>query len=193
VTPLQLIATVIIPALVGVIIGFPAGVVTAMCWASRHPARGGQVPIYRDDTNPTPGRVPLRGREHLSKVGWFLAIAGLLGFLGGVIGVVQSNNTATCLRGYIAQGSVVNQQRAGAAELDRQAIRRQRAVTHEFNDVMIDAVTNPVTDPAKREQARQDFLVKAKDWNARLDEVDRLDAEAEKKRQDNPLPPEPDC
>lgn len=192
-TVLHALITFLLVACGGLIVGFFAGIVTAVCLICRQREQGPLMPTYTDKNNPTPGHIPWRGREHLSRVGWVLVLAGLLGFVGGVVGLVQSNSTASCLRDYIEQSSVVNQERGAAGELDRQAIRQQRAVTQEFNDVMIHAVTNPVTDEAGREAARQDFLTKAQDWNARLAEVERLDQQAEKQRRENPLPEQPNC
>lgn len=190
---LQLFITFLLPALLGALVGFPSGVITALYWVCRQREQGETVPTYTDDTNPTPGRVPWKGREHLSRMGWMLAVLGIIGFLAGIVGLVQNNNTAGCLRSYITQSSVINQQRAAAGDADRQGIRQVRQVNQEFYQLIIASVTNPATDPAQREQARQDFLVKANDWDARLAEVDRLDREAEQRRQDNPLPPEPNC
>lgn len=192
-TVLQFLLTFLVPALGGLIIGFPAGVIAALYWVGRRRERGEPVPIYTDDDNPNPGRTPWRGREHLSRLGWLLVILGVIGFVAGLVALVQNNDTAGCLRNYIEQTSAASQERAEAAELDRQAIRQQRAVSREFNQVMIDAVTNPATDQAARDKARTDFLVKARDWDARLAEVDRLDQQAEAQRQQNPLPPRPDC
>lgn len=192
-TVLNVLFTFFLPALGGLIVGFPSGVITTLYWVGRRRARGETVPIYTDETNPTPGHIPLRGREHLSKLGWSLAIIGIVGVILGIFGLYRNAATQTCLREYINQSSAINQQRATSGEIDRRGIRQQRDVFIEFNQVLIDSITHPVTDPAAVEQRRQDFLVKSNDWNTRLAEVKRLDQEAEAKRQQNPLPPPPDC
>jgi hypothetical protein len=197
VTSHEVLVAVLLPGFAGLTAGFCIGLVTGILatlrWVARRRERGAAVPIYTDDNNPKPGHIPLRGREHLSWLGWVLATAGVLGIVLGSISLYQNNSTAGCLREYIERSSATNQQRAGAGELDRQAVRQQRQVTREFNATMIAAITNPVTDPAAREQARTEFLTKIRDWDARLAEVDRLDQEAEQQRRENPLPAQPDC
>ena len=151
------------------------------------------MPVYTDESNPNPGHVPWRGREHLSRLGWTLTLLGVLGIILGCFSLYRNAATQNCLREYIEQSSAINQQRAASGEIDRQGIRQQRDAFIEFNQTLIDAVTNPVTDPATVERRRKDFLAKAQTWNDRLAEVRRLDQEAEAKRQQNPLPPPPDC
>jgi hypothetical protein len=48
---------------------------------------------------------------------------------------VQNNNTADCLADFNTAFAAAQRERADAADLDRQAIRQQRAVTREFNQV----------------------------------------------------------
>jgi hypothetical protein len=197
VTSHAVLSGVLLPAFAGLAVGFfiglATGILATLRWVARRRERGAAVPIYTDETNPNPGHVPWRGREHLSRLGWVFVALGLLGILMGSYSLYQNNATANCLRDYIERSSEINQQRAAGGEIDRQGIRQQRAVTREFNQVLIDSVTNPTVDPAAREAQRQDFLVKANDWNARLDEVDRLDRDAERLRRENPLPAQPDC
>jgi hypothetical protein len=193
----ELLYTMLIPALGGLAVGFPsgllAGILATLRWAARRRDRGQAMPIYTDDDNPTPGQVPLRGREHLSKLGWLLVALGILGFLAGTISVFQSNSTSSCLRTYIEQSSAVSRERADAGQLDREAIRQQRSVTREFYRVIVDGVAHAPTDPAEQERRRAEFVQKLEGWDARLAEVDRLDAAAEQKRQENPLPARPAC
>jgi hypothetical protein len=140
------------------------------------------------------GRPPWHGgREHLSRFGIALALLGMVALIASIVAIVQNNNTAHCLADFNASFAAAQRERADAADLDRQAIRQQRSVTREFNQVMIDAVTKPATAPEAQEKARTDFLAKARDWDARLAEVDRLDHAAEAQRQQNPLPVQPDC
>ncbi len=196
-TSSPLLATLVLPAVTGLIVGFSGGLIAgfsvALCWITRHSVRGGGVPIYHEETNPNPGHRPWRGREHFSKLGWVLAVLGLLGFMAGVVSLVQNNQTSACLAEFVANNAASTRGRAEAAAIDRQAIRQQRQITLEFNQIMIDAVTHPATDPAAQAKAREDFLAKAKDWNTRLAEVDRLDQQAEAQRQANPLPLQPAC
>lgn len=197
-TSYEALHLVLIPALAGLVTGFLAGLIAgflaALHWVALRRERAAAVPTYTDDvSNRRPGHVPWRGGEHLSRLGWMLLLLGVLGLVGGTISLVQSGRTQICLSSYIAASSMANQQRADAGELDRQAIRQQRAVTQELNAAFIDAITNPPSDEAGRELARQGFLVKARQWNARLDEVDKLDRAADQQRRDNPLPAPPDC
>ena len=181
----------------GLVVGVLTGIISTLRWIENRRRQGKPVPTYTDETNPTPGHIPWRGGstggEHLSRFGWLLAIMGTLAIIGSVVSLVQNNDTSSCLREYIERSSATNQQRAAGGDIDRQGIRQQRQVTREFNQVLIDSITNPVTDPAAREAQRQDFLARANGWNAQLDEVDRLDREAERLRQENPIPPQPDC
>lgn len=190
-------AVVLLPAVSGLIAGFFLGLVTGihatLRWVARRRERDADMPIYTDEANPSPGHVPWRGREHLSRLGWALVVLGVIGIVLGSFSLYRNTATQNCLREYIRQSSEVSQQRAVSGDIDRTAIRQVRKVDQEFYQLMINAVTHPVTDPAAQEKARQDFLIKANDWNARLAEVDRLDQEAETKRQQNPLPPPPDC
>lgn len=206
-TSSTLLADLVLPAITGLIIGFAAGLIVGAAatlrWISRRANRGADVPIYHDDpiddaspadaTERAPRKRPWRGREHFSKLGWVLATLGVVGFLAGVLSLVQNNSTAQCLSDFVANNAASSRERAVAADLDRQAIRQHRQITQEFNQIMINAVTHPVTDPAGQAKAREDFLVKAKDWDARLAEVDRLDQQAERQRQNNPLPARPTC
>jgi len=201
-TSSTLLADLVLPAIAGLIVGFAAGLIVGAAatlrWISRRANRGANVPIYHDDapvdgTEQAPRKRPWRGREHFSKLGWTLAILGVLGFVAGILSLVQNNSTSQCLAEFVANNAASTRGRAEAAATDRLAIRQQRQITQEFNQIMIDAVTHPVTDPAAQAKAREDFLVKAKDWDARLAEVDRLDQAAEKQRQDNPLPAQPVC
>lgn len=193
----EVLSLVLVPAISGLAAGFLTGLITGILatlrWVANRRERDELMPIYTDETNPDPGHTPWRGREHLSKLGWALLLLGVLGLIGGTISLYQSNHTQNCLRTYIEQSSAANKERSEAGELDRQAIRQQRAVTQEFNNVLIDSITNPPKDDAAREQARQGFLVKANDWNARLAKVDELDRAADQQRRDNPLPGVPNC
>lgn len=190
---MSLLLTLLFPWLAGLIVGFIAGSLATLYWACRRREQGTPVPTYKDDLQAAHRKRPWRGSDHLSRLGWVLLILSLAGLVAGTVSILQNNNTASCLRDYIEQTSATNQERGVAADLDRQAIRQQRSVTREFNQVMIDAVTKPVTDTAAREKARLDFLAKAHDWDARLAEVDRLDRDAEAQRRNNPLPPPPNC
>lgn len=191
------LSTVLLPTLGGLIVGFGAGVLTGIFstlrWVTRRSALGDSVPIYTDETNPTPGHRPLRSKEHFSKLGWVFVVLGLLGIVLGSISLYQNNRTAGCVARFTQANAVTTQERSEAGALDRQAIRQQRAVTRELNQEFIDAIANPVTDPAAQTARRDQFLVKARDWNARLEEVDRLDRTAEEQRQQNPLPAPPSC
>lgn len=190
----MILPNVLFPVLGGLIVGFVAGVLATLDWIGRRREQGKPVPTYKtDDPQAAHRKRPWRGNEHLSWVGVALLILSLAGLVAGTVSILQNNDTAACLRDYIEQTSATNQERGGAADLDRQAVRQQRAVTREFNQVMIDAVTHPVTDPAAMAKARADFLVKARDWDARLAEVDRLDRDADTRRRNNPLPPPPNC
>jgi hypothetical protein len=193
----HVLSAVIVPLGIGLAAGFVVGVITGVAstlrWIESRRRQGKLVPIYRDDTNPNPGHVPWRGDEHLSKFGWLLAIMGTLATIGSVVSLVQNNDTSNCLREYIERSSATNQQRAAGNDIDRQGISTLLTVNREFNQVLIDSITNPVTDPAAREAQRQDFVIKANEWNAQLDEADRLRREAERLRQENPLPAPPDC
>jgi hypothetical protein len=193
----HVLSAVIVPLGIGLAAGFVVGVITGVAstlrWIESRRQQGKLVPIYRDDTNPNPGHVPWRGDEHLSKFGWLLAIMGTLATIGSVVSLVQNNDTSNCLREYIERSSATNQQRAAGNDIDRQGISTLLTVNREFNQVLIDSITNPVTDPAAREAQRQDFVIKANEWNAQLDEADRLRREAERLRQENPLPAPPDC
>lgn len=198
----DLLLSLVLPITAGLVVGFCAGlgvgVVVALRWLCQRPTRGDGVPIYTEGENPTPGRIPWRGRrEHLSIFGWCLAIAALSALLVGSYNLYQNNQivnrtnqVATCLSGFVTASSAAQQQRSAAYDIDRQAIREQRSVFREFDKVMIDSVTNP---PADQAAARADFLAKAKDWDARLAHVDDLDRQAEQQRRNNPLPPQPNC
>lgn len=181
----------------GLVVGMLTGIISTLRWIENRRRQGKPVPTYTDETNPTPGHIPWRGGstngEHLSRFGWLLAIMGTLAIVASIVSLVQNNDTSRCLREYIERSSVTNQQRAGALDIDRQGIRQQRQVTREFNQLLIDSIASPVTDPAAREAQRQDFLTRASGWNAQLDEVDRLDREAERLRQENPVPDPPNC
>jgi hypothetical protein len=194
VTPHTLL-TIVIPVVGGLATGFSTGLLTGILgtlrWIARRRDRGlTAMPVYTDDNNPTPGHVPLRGKEHLSKLGWLLLTLGVLGLLAGTISVLQSNSTSSCLQQYIERTTSTNQQRAEAAALDRQGLRQQIGVTREFNAAMIEGITNP---PADQERARAEFLEKVRVWDTRLAEVDRLFQEAEAQRQLNPVPARPSC
>jgi hypothetical protein len=190
----ELFSTMLIPALGGLAVGFPSGLLTGILatlrWAARRRERGQTVPIYTDDNNPTPGHVPLRSGEHLSKLGWFLALVGVAALIMGATSVFQSNSTSSCLQHYIQRTSATNQQRAEAAALDRQGLQEQISVFRELNAVFIESIKNPPADPA---QARTDFLGKSETWDARLAKVDGLFREAEVQRAANPVPPQPTC
>jgi hypothetical protein len=190
--------TLVLPITAGLIVGFCAGVITGVVatlrWLDRRRTQGKPMPVYTDDDFPGVEHRPWHGgREHLSRFGIALATLGVIALIASIVAIVQNNNTAHCLADFNTAFAAAQRERADAAELDRQAIRQQRAVTREFNQVMIDAVTNPVTDEAAKQKARDEFLAKARDWDARLAEVDRLDHAAETQRQSNPLPVQPDC
>jgi hypothetical protein len=184
----------LLPFLVGLIVGFAIGMIIGIAstlrWLARRRQQGKPMPTYTDDTNPTPGKVPWFGSEHLSRFGWLLAIVGAFAIFASVVGLVQNNGTSSCLRSYIEQTSATNQQRADAAALDRQGLQAQIAVFREFNSLLIESVKNP---PANQEQSRQDFLAKSQNWDARLGQVDQLFREAEQQRQANPVPARPNC
>jgi hypothetical protein len=197
VTPHDVITTLVVPAAAGLLVGFLGGLITGilatLCWVARRRERGEAVPIYTDENNPNPGQVPWRGREHFSRLGWFLAICGVLGLFLGSYSLYRNAQTAACLADFNIAFTVASRERADAAELDRQAIRQQRAVTREFNQAMITAIGHPVTDPVGMEKARSEFLDKVRDWDRRLADVDQLDQQAEQQRRQNPLPIKPDC
>lgn len=190
--------TMLLPALMGLVVGFcagvPAGILATLRWIDHRRTQGKPMPTYNDADFPDADHRPWHGgREHLSRLGIALALLGIAAFIASVIAIVQNNSTASCLADFNAAFTTAQRQRADAAELDRQAVRQQRQVTREFNQVLIDSVTNPATEPAAREKTRLDFLTKARDWDARLAEVDRLDRQAEQQRVDNPLPVQPGC
>ena len=196
-TSSTLLAGLVLPVITGLIVGFAAGLIVGAAftlrWIARRTTRGVGVPIYHEETNPSPGHRPWRGREHFSKLGWVLAILGLLGFMAGIVSLVQNNQTSQCLAEFVANNAASSRARGEAAEIDRQGIRQVRDVDQEFYQLMIDAVTHPVTDPAAQAKARESFLAKARDWDARLAEAKRLDQQAEAQRQANPLPAQPAC
>jgi hypothetical protein len=191
--------TMVLPLIAGLIVGFCAGIITGILatlrWVARRRTQGTPMsPTYTEDDFPDTERRPWHGgREHLSRFGIALALLGMVALIASIVAIVQNNNTAHCLADFNASFAAAQRERADAADLDRQAIRQQRSVTREFNQVMIDAVTKPATAPEAQEKARTDFLAKARDWDARLAEVDRLDHAAEAQRQQNPLPVQPDC
>jgi len=192
------LSNVLVPLVAGLIVGFGSGVATGVLatlrWVTRRPAQGNSaVPIYTDETNPTPGKTPWRGHEHFSKLGWTFVVLGLLGLLMGSWSLYQNNKTADCVAQFIETTAATNQARGEAGDLDRQAIRQQRSITRELNQEFINAIATPVTDPAALEARRVEFLTKARDWDARLAEVDRIDRDAEARRQQNPLPDPPRC
>jgi len=187
----HLLSSLLFPALGGGTVGFVAGVFATLYWVGRSRERGRAVPIYSEADHPE-GR-PWRAGEHLSRLGWVLLVLSVAGLIAGTVSLFQTTAQARCLATFTTSSAEAQRERAEAAELDRRAIRQQRAVTREFNQVLIDAVANPVTDPAAREKARDSFLAKARDWDARLAEVDRLDGAAEAQRRHNPLPLQPDC
>lgn len=190
--------TMVLPVIAGLIVGFCAGVITGILatlrWIAHRRTQGTPMPVYTDDDFPDVDRRPWHGgREHLSRFGIALALLGMVALIASVVAIVQNNNTAGCLADFNTAFAAATRERADAAELDRQAIRQQRAVTREFNQVMMNAVTDPATDAAAQQKARGDFLSKARDWDARLAAVDRLDRDAEAQRQNNPLPVQPEC
>jgi hypothetical protein len=124
-TPSPLIANLILPALVGLVVGFSGGLTigaaVTLRWICRKTPEGDGVPIYHDDTNPTPGRRPWRGGEHFSKLGWVFVILGLLGILLGSWSLWRNQQTAACVAQFTQFNADTQQQRAVAADLDRQA------------------------------------------------------------------------
>jgi hypothetical protein len=115
-------------------------------------------PTYSDADFPDADHRPWHGgRDHLSRLGIALALLGMVALVASVVAIVQNNNTAHCLADFNASFAAAQRERADAADLDRQAIRQQRSVTREFNQVMIDAVTKPATAPEAQEKARTDF------------------------------------
>lgn len=190
--------TMILPALAGLVVGFFAGVfagiVVALRWIDQRRTQGKPMPTYTEDDFPDADHRPWQGRrEHLTWLGIFLAVVGPIALIASIVGIVQNNNTARCVADFNAAFATAQRERADAAELDRRAIRQQRAVTREFNASMIEAISHPVTDPAGMEKARAEFLVKVRAWDDRLAEVDQLDGAAEQQRRQNPLPTQPEC
>lgn len=195
-TSAELLSTAVMPALAGLAVGFPAGVLTGILatlkWVARRRERGQPVPIYTEDRNPDPGHTPWRSKEHFSRLGWVFVALGLLGLVLGAIALYQNNRTSTCLAEYNANFTAATRERATAGELDRQGIRLQIAVTREWNAAIADSINNPPP-PELRDQARRGFLDKINDWDRRLSEVDGLFDKAEQQRRENPLPTQPDC
>jgi hypothetical protein len=192
--------TMLLPVIAGLVVGFCAGVITGVLatlrWVAHRRTPGKPLPGDSDADVPDADHRPWHGgRDHLSRLGIALALLGMVALVASVVAIVQNNATAHCLADFNAAFAAAQRERADAADLDRQAIRQQRAVTREFNQVMIAAVTNPIpaTDPAAQQKARDNFLVKARGWDTRLAEVDRLDRDAEAQRRQNPLPVQPDC
>jgi flagellum-specific peptidoglycan hydrolase FlgJ len=160
---------------------------------ARRRERGEAVPIYTDENNPNPGQVPWRGREHFSRLGWFLAICGVLGLFLGSYSLYRNSESAACQAKFNETFAAAMHEQVSAGAVTRDATRIQREVSTEQNQAFIDAIKHPATDPAAAQKVRDDFVAKSQGWNDRLAEAAQLDQAAEQKRQQNPLPDQPDC
>jgi hypothetical protein len=197
-TPSPLIANLILPALVGLVVGFSGGLTigaaVTLRWICRKTPEGDGVPIYHDDTNPTPGRRPVRSREHFSKLGWVFVILGLLGILLGSWSLWRNQQTAACVAQFTQFNAATQQQRAVAADIDRQATAKQRDVTRELLRGITKLLTTDFAgDRGAYFRARDELVTKLQAGNHALDEVDQLYQQAQQQRDANPVPPAPAC
>lgn len=196
------LSTIVLALAGGIVLGFIAGVMATLWWVGRRRAQGRPVPTFTDPAETPPPtersirpRRPLYGGEHLSKLGLTLLILSLFGIVVGVYATVSTTTANACQATFNRSFIAAQRERAGAAGLDREAIRRQRAVTRDTLAAMVGLLTADVdrNDPAAGVRVRDEFLTKIRDGDRRLAEVDRLDMAAEEQRKANPLPPEPDC
>lgn len=197
---LSLVAhTMVLPLIAGLIVGFCAGLITGILatlrWIDRRRTQGKPMPVYSDDDFPDADHRPWHGgREHLSRFGIALAILGVVAFVAAVIAIVQSNSTAACLADFNAAFATAQRERADAADLDRQAVRQQRAVTRDTIGGITGFLTTDFGDDRTAYAKKRDELVaQLRGGDEKLAEVDRLDTAAEQQRQANPLPAQPDC
>jgi hypothetical protein len=204
-TTSPLIFNLILPALGGLGIGFSAGLtvgaIVTLRWICRKLPEGDGVPIYRDDTNPTPGRRPTRSREHFSRLGWVFVILGLLGCLLGAWSLwknqetaAQTRATAACVAQFTQFNAETQQQRAVAADIDRQATAKQRDVTRELLRGITKLLTTDFAgDRDAYFRARDELVTKLQAADHTLDGVDQLYQQAQQQRDANPVPPAPAC
>lgn len=197
--PNHLLTSLLFPALGGAAVGFIAGVFVTLYWVGRCRERGQTVPTYRDDVDPETGeplhrKRPWHGSEHLSRLGVTLLVLSLLGLIAGVVSLVQTNQQAGCLANFVAANVQISKERAQAYDTDRQSIRIQREVTRDQTAAVKKFLTTDFHgDTAAYQAAKNELLATYDAGDAKLAEVDQLDQDAEAQRQQNPLPPQPNC
>lgn len=196
-TRLDLLSGLLLPVLGGLIAGFllglTTGIIATLIWEARHRKGEDHVPTYIDATNPTPGKRPWHGSEHLSRLGWVLTVLGVLGVLFGAISLYSNSRTANCLADANTRFIEVLRQRDAADDLERQAIRQHRAVIREDYQALVSEIHNWPTDPAAQEKAKADFQAHAQDRDAHLADLDRIDEAADQQRRSHPLPEPAHC
>ena len=161
-TSSTLLATLVLPALAGLVVGFVAGLFAGAAamlrWIHRHLPPGADVPIYDDETNPTPGHRPWRGREHFSKLGLLLVLLGILGFVAGVISLVQIRDVSHCLADFAQRSATVNQARAEAGDIDRAADKQARDATQDSVDAIVSIFDLPKDlSPEDRQKTSEEY------------------------------------
>jgi len=193
-----LLATLILPVLTGLIVGFATGIIVGAAvtlrWFIRQIPRGDGVPIYHDDANPTPGRRPLRSKEHFSKLGWTLALLGIIGFIAGVLSLWQIRDVSACLANYAQVSAASTQARAEAADIDRAADRRARDATQDSVDAIVSLFDVPRDlGPEERQKITAEYRARFSRNRDALVSVEQEKTHAEQIRDANPIPAQPAC
>jgi hypothetical protein len=175
-------------------VGLTIGAAVTLRWICRKTPEGDGVPIYHDDTNPTPGRRPWRGGEHFSKLGWVFVILGLLGILLGSWSLWRNQQTAACVAQFTHFNADIQQQRAAAADLDRDAATKQRGVTRDLLRSISGFLTTDFHgDRDAYIRARDELVAHLQAGDRTLNAVDQLYQQAQQQRDANPVPPAPAC
>jgi hypothetical protein len=198
VTLLNAFFTVLVPFLIGLLLGFATGLITgissAFRWFDRRRQQGKTMPSYSDDANPTPGRRPFFGNEHLSRYGVLLAIMGTLAIAASIVSLVNDRNISDCLADYAQSSATASKALVEAGDIDRQADREARAAIQDSVDALASILDIP---PQQDAEARQKIVAEYKTRFARnrdrLAAVEVQKARAAEIRVANPLPPPPAC
>jgi hypothetical protein len=193
-----LLATLVLPALTGLIVGFAAGIIVGAAvtlrWFTRRLYRGDSVPIYHEEDNPTPGRRPWRSKEHFSRLGWTLALLGILGFIAGVISLLQIRDVSGCLADYAQSSATSTQARAEAADIDRAADKKARDATQDSVDAIVGVLDiSPDLTPDERRKILDGYKVRFARNRDALARIEQDKAHAEQIRDANPVPAQPAC
>lgn len=190
--------TTVLPAAIGLIVGYGAGLITGIAstfrWLDRRGRTGRPMPTYTDATNPTPGHRPWLGNEHLSRFGLFLALMGTIAVLASIVSLVQDRSISRCLSDFAEASASASQARAGAGDIDRDADKRARYATQDSIDAIASLFDVPRDlNPQDRQRLTDEYKARFARNRDTLVEIDAEKIRAEQLRAANPLPPQPAC